>query len=71
MHGKGQFFWPDGTRYEGSYENDLKQGQGTFYFNDKHNSYWVGEWQRGKQNGPGKLIVGTKEKSGIWIEGAR
>ena len=30
MHGKGIFKWPDGRRYEGSYIDDKKEGQGMF-----------------------------------------
>ena len=30
----GVFTWPDGRRYEGGYQDDHKNGQGTFIWND-------------------------------------
>ena len=31
-HGKGVYTWPDGTKFEGHFENDKKEGFGTFFF---------------------------------------
>ena len=30
MHGKGIYTWPDGRKYEGSYVQDKKEGQGEY-----------------------------------------
>lgn len=30
MDGEGEFFWPDGRRYNGGYKDDKKEGYGVF-----------------------------------------
>lgn len=34
MNGLGVYEWPDGKKYEGAYENDMKHGFGKFTFSD-------------------------------------
>jgi hypothetical protein len=46
MHGKGRFTWPDGRKYEGEYQNDLKHGTGIFKWPDGR--VYEGEWENGK-----------------------
>jgi hypothetical protein len=31
MEGKGVFYWKDGDRYEGSWKNNERDGNGTLY----------------------------------------
>ena len=69
MSGKGVFTWPNGTKYEGEYLNNLKHGQGV-YSGDNGKSY-SGEWLNGKQHGKGKQIVKGVEKEGEWEHGER
>ena len=37
------FTWPDGRKYEGEYRNDLKHGEGKFYYKDGqvYNGGWI------------------------------
>jgi hypothetical protein len=30
MNGEGEFIWPDGRKFKGSYKNDIKDGYGEF-----------------------------------------
>ena len=30
-HGKGIMNWPDGSKYDGDFRNDLSEGRGIFY----------------------------------------
>lgn len=46
MNGFGKFTWPDGSRYEGEYKDDLKHGIGTFHWAD--HKKWTGMWVFGK-----------------------
>lgn len=34
MHGNGKYEWPDGRKYDGQYEDDLKHGYGVFTWPD-------------------------------------
>lgn len=33
MHGAGIYHWPDGRRYIGMFENDLRDGEGIIIWN--------------------------------------
>ena len=57
MHGSGEFKWPDGRKYIGSYVNDKKQGYGVFEWRNFANlfkfiladgSRYTGNWENGK-----------------------
>ena len=46
MHGKGEFKWKNGRRYEGRYINDKKHGHGCFEWPDgrRYSSEWIDIW---------------------------
>ena len=44
--GKGTFYWPNGSRYEGFWENGKQHGVGT-YINEEVAK--VGEWFEGER----------------------
>lgn len=71
MSGKGEFVWPDGRKYMGSYLDDKKHGQGEFEWADgrKYN----GAWENGKQHGEGQFLNPKDQvwKKGKWNEGTR
>lgn len=46
MHGYGEFKWPDGRVYKGSYKDDLKDGHGLFEWPDGRK--YLGNWEKGK-----------------------
>ena len=45
MHGFGTFKWPDGRRYVGQFENDIKHGDGEFFLADGR--IFKGQWKDG------------------------
>lgn len=69
MHGSGEFYWKDGTSYNGEYQHGRKHGVGTFTYASKKR--YEGHWVGGKQNGRGKLIDqnGKILKEGVWRDG--
>ena len=55
MHGNGQFYWQkEGQFYVGEYENDVKHGKGTMYWN--LTKRYRGMWHFGVRHGYGELI---------------
>ena len=59
----GKFVWKDKNRYEGNFEKDLFEGQGTYIWGDK--KMYIGNWKEGKMNGVGKLTY----SDGSYYEG--
>lgn len=56
LNGSMTYYFPDGRRYEGKFENGLKEGKGTMYLS--HNRDMVefdGSWVNDKRDGEGKL----------------
>ena len=45
MHGKGEFYWPEGAFYSGVYEKNKKSGQGKLVL--KEGRKIEGEWKEG------------------------
>lgn len=50
-HGQGKLTFPDGSKYTGSFENDLISGFGTLNCSDGR--MYVGEWKNGNKHGKG------------------
>ena len=50
-HGHGIFYWPDGTFYDGEWQNDRREGQGTLHFCGGGN--YTGGWKNNKKEGYG------------------
>ena len=40
---EGEFEWPSGAKYSGSFKNDMRHGHGTYTWANGRQSY-VGEW---------------------------
>ena len=53
--GRGMQVWPDGSVYEGYWENDHTNGHGRKVYGD--GSYYIGSWEDGFQSGSGKLAL--------------
>ena len=47
MNGYGEFYWKDGKKYFGFYDNDKKNGFGIFYWPKE--KFYIGFWKDGKQ----------------------
>ena len=71
MHGHGIYFWKDGRKYEGEYEEDKKHGFGVYTWADGRR--YEGYWANGKQHGLGRYLVPNedREKYGLWEDGKR
>lgn len=67
MNGLGKFTWPDGSRYEGEYKDDLKHGFGTFFWAD--HKKWTGFWIFGMMQGIGTLVIKGSSFKGEWDNG--
>ena len=51
--GSGEEIFYDNSRFVGTYENGLRQGDGTFYVSEDH--YYRGPWKRGILMGDGEI----------------
>lgn len=58
--GKGVYFWKDGSRYEGNFENDKMSGKGKRYYS-KGNVY-EGDFLEGKKQGMGTMTFVNGDK---------
>jgi len=68
MNGKGIMTWPNGSKYEGKWENGRRKGSGTFTFQD--GSKYEGKWENDKENGNGtKTLPDGSEYDGEWLDG--
>ena len=56
--------WNDGKKYDGEYEDFMKNGFGKFYWND--NKYYEGQWLNNKQHGKGLIHNEETEIEGIF-----
>jgi hypothetical protein len=65
--GVGVMFWPDGTKYEGDFQNDHPHGYGRKIFSN--GEYYEGYFQEGKASGHGVFqdISGGKYE-GTWMQ---
>ena len=59
-----------GSKYEGSWENDRINGEGTSWYNNGNRYH--GEWLNGRINGLGTLYLASGDRySGDWKDGRR
>lgn len=59
-----------GSKYEGSWENDRINGEGTSWYNNGNKYH--GEWLNGRINGMGTLFLASGDRySGDWKDGRR
>lgn len=47
--GYGKYKWPDGTKYEGNFNQDMRDGFGHMMWND--GTEYKGVWKNNKMNG--------------------
>ncbi|MCH8554238.1 MAG: hypothetical protein LAT76_03710, partial [Schleiferiaceae bacterium] len=66
--GEGTYIFTDGSRYEGSWRSDARNGFGVMYYPD--GSRFEGQWKNNRMEGPGKLFdsSGNLVKEGIWSD---
>ena len=67
-HGQGDCNWPDGSKYQGAWFMNRREGFGKMAFTD--GSRYEGEWKNGKQHGEGTLTTPEGEvMQAKWING--
>lgn len=61
--------YPDGSRYEGDWRHDLKQGFGAYYY--PNGDIYEGAWFKGKRHGMGTYFFAEYQVKfmGTWMEG--
>lgn len=61
--------YPDGSRYEGDWKHDLKQGFGAYSY--PNGDIYEGAWFKGKRHGLGTYFYADSKVKfmGTWIEG--
>ena len=70
MHGKGKIYYPDKSKYEGDFKNDMKDGHGTLEYPDGRK--YVGEFKNDLMHGKGVMTTKNKRPiEGIWEKGQR
>lgn len=52
--GKGIMTYPDGTTYNGEWEDNKRHGQGIYTY--RNGDYYDGEWKEGRKHGKGRYV---------------
>ena len=66
-HGRGLQIWPDGSKYEGYWQNDMANGRGRLIHSD--GDIYEGEWFNDKAHGKGTYIhVDGAKYIGEWMD---
>ena len=60
-HGEGRAEWPDGSYYEGSFQQGIPWGQGTYY-KSQDQSLYTGDFYAGFAQGEGVLKYGNGDR---------
>lgn len=67
-HGNGTIVYPDGSKYRGQWQHDLRSGWGEYsdLFGDSYRGYWKSD----EREGQGEAVYGTGDRySGEWKNG--
>jgi hypothetical protein len=59
MHGYGEYRWPEGGKYIGEYDNNIKEGKGIFYWTNGR--VYEGDFAKGKPHGFGIITQNEKK----------
>lgn len=68
-HGQGVFYYPDGSKYEGSWVDDQRQGHGVYTY--PNGDTYDGEWLHHQRHGQGTYThqeTGSQYR-GTWVVG--
>ena len=67
----GTFWYPDGSRYEGCWVEDQRNGNGTYYY--VNGDSYQGEWYQHKRHGQGTYTYAAtgSQYRGTWDEGKK
>ncbi len=50
-HGRGIFYYPDGSKYDGDWNENVREGYGTYTY--PNNDTYEGEWKNHQRQGKG------------------
>jgi len=69
--GQGVFYYPDGSKYEGSWFEDLRSGSGTYTY--ANGDSYQGKWANNVRDGEGVYTYSAtgSQYAGIWCKGRR
>ncbi len=59
-HGKGAFFYPDGSKYDGDWNENVREGYGTYTY--PNNDTYEGEWKNHQRHGKGTYTYAATSK---------
>lgn len=64
-------FYEDGSKYEGKFLEDKREGRGLMLFNN--GDYYYGEWEYDYMEGVGRMNYKLEEKTyeGNWMHGQK
>lgn len=67
----GTFWYPDGSRYEGSWIDDQRNGNGTYFY--INGDTYQGEWYLHKRHGQGTYTYAStgSQYRGTWDDGKK
>ena len=69
-HGKGTFYWNNGEKYIGQFQNRKFHGQGTYYY--ENGDRYVGQWKNDLRSGKGVIYFHEGGSyDGEWLENKR
>lgn len=69
--GKAKIIYKDKSLYFGNIKNFMKNGFGTYYFDETNLNYYIGNWKNGKMHGNGIIFQKNMKREGIWRFGKK
>ena len=71
MNGNGIYTYPDGSKYEGDWEDNKKHGKGIYYYNNElwKGDKYEGDWENDNQHGKGIYYYNNEPIKGDKYEG--
>ena len=67
-NGDGAFYFPNGEKLSGNFENGLLQGKGRYYF--KNGDIYIGDFKNSLMHGAGEIVHGNDSIiKARWYEG--
>ena len=69
MNGQGTFYYANGNRFTGGFQDDKISGQGTYYFSN--GDRYVGPWLRGERDGRGNYTDARENSQEMEFQSGR
>ncbi|CAF1046966.1 unnamed protein product [Adineta steineri] len=70
-HGRGIFYYTDGSKYDGEWNENIRDGHGIYTY--PNNDTYEGEWKNHQRHGKGTYTYASTKAQyiGTWKEGKR